>query len=108
QAFPTLTVVAAHFGGWTEWEDAVQTLAGQYKNLYVDTCSSLHWLSPARARGVVRAFGANKVLFGTDYPMWDAADELAMLRAAGLRQTELELVLHKNAEHVYRLQPRRV
>jgi predicted TIM-barrel fold metal-dependent hydrolase len=33
--------------------------------------------------------------------MWSAAEELRMLRAAGLAEDEMELILHKNAERLF-------
>ena len=100
RAFPGLTLIAAHMGGWSEWEESARLLP-RCGNVYVDTSSSLYSLTPERAREIVRAFGARRVLFGTDYPMWDARDELRMLRALGLTEGELALILHKNAEKLF-------
>jgi len=100
RAFPALTLVAAHLGGWSEWEEGARLLPA-HRNVYVDTSSSLYGLAPERAREVIRAFGAERVLFGTDYPMWDASEELRGLRALGLTEAELELILHKNAEALF-------
>ena len=100
KAFPGLTLVAAHLGGWSEWEESARLLPG-CGNVLVDTSSSLYSLAPERARQVIRAFGAERVLFGTDYPMWDATDELRMLRGLGLTEEELELILWKNAEALF-------
>ena len=99
KAFPDLTLVAAHLGGWSEWEDA--RLLWNFGNVYVDTCSSLYRHTPAQARETVRAFGAGRVLFGTDFPMWDAADELRMLRALALTPEEMERILWKNAAELF-------
>jgi len=100
RAFPGLTVVAAHLGGWSEWEESARLLPGR-GNVLVDTSSALYSLAPGRAREIIRAFGAERVLFGTDFPMWDAADELRMLRGLGLARGELERILHKNAEELF-------
>jgi predicted TIM-barrel fold metal-dependent hydrolase len=58
-------------------------------------------LAPARAGEIIRAFGAERVLFGTDFPMWDAADELRLLNGLGLAQEEMELILWRNAAGVF-------
>ena len=100
RAFPGLPIVAAHLGGWSDWEESVRLLPN-CGNVYVDTSSSLYELTPARAKEIIRAFGAERVLFGTDFPMWDAADELRMLRGLGLAREELELILHTNAENLF-------
>ena len=100
KAFPGLTIVAAHLGGWSQWEDGARLLPG-CGNVFVDTSSSLYSLAPGQALEIIRAFGAERVLFGTDYPMWDAQDELRMLRGLGLTAQELDLILHKNAEKLF-------
>jgi len=100
RAFPDLTLIAAHLGGWSQWEDSARLLP-ELGNVLVDTSSSLYGLAPARAREIIRAFGAQRVLFGTDFPMWDAADELRLLRGLGLTREEMELILWRNAAGVF-------
>jgi hypothetical protein len=93
--FPRLTVIAAHFGGYSEWEQAEMHLAG--RRLWVDTSSSLAFISPQRARRLIDMFGADRVMFGTDYPMWDATEELARFDALRLPPHQKEMILYKNA-----------
>ena len=100
KAFPDLTIVAAHLGGWSQWEDSARLLPA-LSNVLVDTSSSLYSLTPARAREIIRAFGAQRVLFGTDFPMWDAAEELRLLRGLGLDDAELEMILWRNAAGLF-------
>lgn len=101
-AFPDLTVIGAHFGGWSRWADSAEELAG-YPNLYVDCSSSLYALTPETARDIVRAYGADRVLFGTDYPMWDPAEELERFARMGLTEEETERILWKNADRLFGL-----
>lgn len=100
QKYPQLTVIAAHLGGWSVWEDAVRELVG-FENLYVDTCSSFAFLTAERAKKIIRAFGADKVLWGTDYPMWDFAKEVEMFEALGLDGEEKAKIYHKNAQKLF-------
>jgi predicted TIM-barrel fold metal-dependent hydrolase len=100
KAFPGLTIIAAHLGGWSQWEEGARLLPG-CGNVCVDTSSSLYSLPPARARETIRAFGARRVLFGTDFPMWDAAGELRRLRALGLDEEDMEMILWRNAAGVF-------
>jgi len=106
RAFPGLTLVAAHLGGWSQWEDSARLLPA-CDNVLVDTSSSLYGLTPGRAREIIRAFGAERVLFGTDFPMWDASDELRLLNGLGLAQEELEMVLWRNAAGLFFTPPAR-
>ena len=96
QIYTGLTVIGAHLGGWSVWDEAVEKLAG-LPNLYVDCSSSLYALSPDKAKSIIHAFGADKVLFGTDYPMWDPKTELERFFNIGLTPEENNLILYQNA-----------
>ncbi len=91
---PRLTVIGAHFGGWSEWREAQRTLAGE--NLYVDTSSSQYALNDDELRAAISAFGEEHVLFGSDYPMWDPGDELRRIRALSLGDAAEEKILGGN------------
>jgi predicted TIM-barrel fold metal-dependent hydrolase len=103
KAFPRLTVIGAHLGGWSVWEEAVERLA-HYPNFLVDTSSSLYALTPERAKEIIRRFGADRVLFGTDYPMWDVGDELSRFHALDLTVEEEEKILSGNAVRLFGFQ----
>ena len=67
--YPRLTVIGAHFGGWSVWDEATARLC-RYENFLVDCSSSLYAMSAEQARELIMAYGTKRVLFGTDYPMW--------------------------------------
>ncbi len=102
-AFPALIMTGAHFGGWSLWKDAVKTLA-QYPNLLTDCSSALYAMTPQEARETIEAYGANRVLFGTDYPMWRADGELARFDALELAPEAREAILWGNAARLYGVQ----
>jgi predicted TIM-barrel fold metal-dependent hydrolase len=93
--FPDLNVIAAHLGGFMMWDESVQYLVG--RNVYMDTSSTTWRLSEDKVVEIIRAHGADKVLFGTDYPMWTHEDELRRFNRLNLTQEERELILWKNA-----------
>lgn len=94
--FPELTVIAAHFGGYSEW-DCVSVYDG-LANVYFDTSSALAFLSKEEAVRLVRHFGADKFLFGSDFPMWAYEPELERMAALGLTTEEYELIFYKNIQ----------
>ena len=111
--FPTLTVVAAHMGGWANWDYACERLAG-FANLYVDTSSSMatpdkaygiepyvESLTPEHTATLIRKWGADKVLFGSDYPMWSQEDDLEVFFAMDLTDGERRMILSENARRVF-------
>ncbi len=98
--WPRLTVVGAHFGCWSSWLDGAAQLAG-HERIFVDCSSSLYALTPEDARAIIRAYGATRVLFGSDFPMWTPGGELEKLRRCGLTANEMDMILYKNAQEVF-------
>lgn len=96
EKYPELTIIGAHLGGWSKWEEAVALLPG-HDNLYVDCSSSLRDLTPTRAVEIFRAYGMDKVIWGTDYPMWDASIEMEYFDKLDLSSEERNLILYENA-----------
>lgn len=100
ERFPKLTVIGAHFGGWSIWKEATEALSG-YKQLYVDTSSSLFGLTKEEAVKCIRSFGAQRVLFGSDFPMWDPVTEVKIIKSLGLTDDELDCIFWKNASKLF-------
>ena len=97
EKFPELVVIAAHFGGYRMWDLSCEYLVGR-KNVYLDTSSSLDFISPEFAVQMIREHGADRILFGSDYPMWDHKDELHKFLALDLTDEERRAILSENAE----------
>ena len=103
RAFPKLKVIGAHFGGHTMWQEAARQLAGNYENLWVDCSSSFSALNKEEARDLIHAYGADRVLFGTDYPMWSPKEELKVFRSLELDPQEEQAILWDNAARLFNL-----
>ena len=99
--FPRLTVIAAHFGGYSVWDEAARQLAGRFENLWVDCSSSFFAMENERAKELIAAYGAERVLFGTDYPMWNPAQELERFVGLRLPQRDAENILYNNAARLF-------
>lgn len=97
--FPDLLVIGAHFAGWSVWEEARKKLAGT-PNLIVDLSSSLYALSPEAAKDLIHAYGVDKVLWATDFPMWESESEMEMFNKIDLSDEERNLILYKNASKI--------
>lgn len=100
--FPRLTVIAAHLGGYSAWDEAEQYLIG--RRLYIDTSSSLWALPPEKAVHMIRRHGVRRVLFGTDYPLTHHREELERFMALDLTGEEKRLILFENAKRLLNLQ----
>jgi predicted TIM-barrel fold metal-dependent hydrolase len=92
--FPGLKAIAAHFGGYSEWEHV--TGYPKLPNLYFDTCSSLFLLPREKCLELIGLYGASQFFFGSDFPMWDHQEELERFRALGLSKADEALVLGGN------------
>ncbi len=91
-----LTIIGAHFGGYSVWDEAVEKLAG-HDNFYVDTSSSLFKLDAKKAREIIDAYGVDRVMFGTDYPMWKPDEEIERFMQLELSEEERKKILFDNA-----------
>ena len=100
ETFKNLTFIGAHFGGWSIWEEATKQLSG-YKNFYVDCSSSLYAISPEKARELIMAYGTDRVLFGTDYPMWNPEDEIERFLSIDLTEEQREDIFYNNAAKLF-------
>lgn len=99
--YPRLTLIAAHLGGYSQWDDAEKYLIG--RDLYIDTSSALWAIPSEKAVHLIRKHGVHKVLFGTDYPLTRHKDELARFMALDLTEEERRLILFDNAVSLLRL-----
>ncbi len=98
--YKNLTIIGAHLGGWSVWDEAVEKLS-QYKNFYVDSSSSLYELSIERATEIIRTYGADRVLFGSDFPVFSPDIELERFMALPLSDDERRKILSENVLKLY-------
>lgn len=95
-----LTVIGAHFGGWSIWEEASEKLSG-IDNLYVDCSSSFNYITPEVAKKIINTYGTDRVMFATDYPMWEPKKELEFFMDLGFSEEENRQILGGNAKKLF-------
>ena len=101
ELFPKLQVVAAHFGGY-QMRDIAKEVLSDTKCLF-DTSSSLMFMQPGEAEKLIRHYGADRFLFGSDYPMWDPVMELKRFSKLDLTDDEKEQIAWKTAAELLRV-----
>lgn len=101
KAFPKLTIVGAHFGGYSEWDEAYRM--PRFENVYYDTSSSLFMLDPQTALRFIDHFGADRYFFGSDFPMWNPKQELERFLKLDLDEETRDMILYKNFVKVFGL-----
>ncbi len=93
--FPELQVCAAHFGGHTMYETAKEYLSET--NCILDISSTLMFLDKSTAEGYVNHYGAERLAFGTDYPVWDPVREVERFLSLNITEEQKEQIAWKTA-----------
>ena len=102
RTFPKLKFVGAHFGGWSVWDEAVRKLS-DFENIMVDTSSTFYALGREKSKELISRWGADRVMFGTDYPMWNPQPEIDCMREMKLTEEEYQRIFWENAAKVFGL-----
>ncbi len=91
-------IILAHLGSVDETDKAIKLLAG--KNIYLDTAYMLDVLPEDKIIEVIRAHGADRILFGTDCP-WAVQDRFVdIIKNMNITKEEKDLILFKNALNI--------
>lgn len=103
EAFPDNVIVCAHWGGGLPFYALMPEVAAALRNVYFDTAASPFLYSPDIFSFAPRLVGADKVLFGSDYPLLDSRRVVAQIKGARLARSEKSKVLGGNAARLLKL-----
>ncbi len=96
ERFPDLPMIVAHLGGYLHWKWALDCLVGT--GVYLDTSSSLAFIDDETLKTIFARHPRERILFGSDYPLFDPADEAWKLqKRLNLTDSELEDILANGA-----------
>ena len=96
---PELTVIAAHMGGYSVWDEAEKYIIGT--PVYVDTSEALLGMDAAGLYRLIEKHGVERVMFGSDYPLWFTAHAFNGLEQCALSAREKALVYCETAKKVF-------
>lgn len=102
QLFPNLQVIAAHFGGYSMYDTACRMLRDT--NCIMDVSSSLMFMEPGQAEYYINLYGAERMAFGTDYPVWDPVEETRRFLELDLTMEQKEQIAWKTASRFLALE----
>ena len=88
-------LVLAHFGGNEMWDEVEQRLIG--RNVYLDTAVVLDTMPEEQFVRMVRAHGADKVLFATDSPWRGQIEFVKRMKEISLTEEERTQIFSKTA-----------
>lgn len=99
--FPRLQVIAAHFGGYSMPATAKELLWDT--DCVFDISSAMMFMEPGEAERYITSYGAERMAYGTDYPLWDPVTEVNRFLRLNLTDEQFEQIAHKTAERILNL-----
>jgi len=99
--FPRLEVIAAHFGGYTMYHTARELLWDT--NCVFDISSAMMFMEQGKAEYYINSYGAERMAYGTDYPLWDPVQEVKRFQELKLTDEQFDQIAHKTAERILKL-----
>jgi predicted TIM-barrel fold metal-dependent hydrolase len=99
-SFPDLTIVCAHWGGGLPFYTLMPEVKKTMANVFFDTAASPLLYTPEIYNQVIQLVGANKVLFGSDYPLLAQGRLIKEIKALNLGEETENLILSANARRL--------
>ena len=96
--YPDVPIVCSHWGGGLPFYALMLEVKQALGNVYFDTAASPFLYDPQIYKRVSQLVGADKILFGTDYPLLTPSRLLKELDAVDLTEEEKNLILSGNAK----------
>ncbi len=97
-SYPDLTIVCAHWGGGLPFYALMPEVKQAMSNVFFDTAASPFLYSPQVYSQVIQLVGADKILFGSDYPLLTQSRLLGEIRSLDLIGETESLILSGNAQ----------
>lgn len=102
-SFPDLTVVCAHWGGGLPFYALMPEVAKALANVYFDTAASPWLYRDEIFNHVAEIVGAEKILYGSDYPLMKQCRVIKAIRSLNLPEADKERILGGNALKLLKL-----
>jgi len=100
QSNPGLKLVCAHWGGGLPFYALMPEVKRALANVYFDTAASPFLYHPQIYRQAAELIGADKILFGSDYPLMPQSRVIKEVKAAGLSAEAEDKILGGNARRL--------
>ncbi|MBI3930626.1 MAG: amidohydrolase [Chloroflexi bacterium] len=99
-SYPDLTIVCAHWGGGLPFYALMPEVKKAMSNVFFDTAASPFLYTPRVYEQVIQLVGADKVLFGSDYPLLAQSRLLKEIKSLDLAEETERLILAGNARRL--------
>ena len=95
--FPENTIIGAHWGGGLAFYGLMPELPGELARVYFDTAASPFLYRQEVFAVAAQTIGADKILFGSDYPLMRPGRVLRQVESSGLDGESKAAILGGNA-----------
>lgn len=102
--FPDLKLVFAHWGGGLPFYGLMPEVSEALRNVYFDTAATPYLYKPQIFKQVSDIVGADKILFGSDYPLLSPRRIIDQLESVELSPEDTAKILGGNAEKLLSIQ----
>ncbi|MBO4452649.1 MAG: amidohydrolase family protein, partial [Clostridia bacterium] len=99
EAVPELVIIAAHMCGYSVWDEAEKYLIG--KPVYTDTSEALLGMDEKGLCRLIEKHGVERVMFGSDYPLWFTKYAFDGIEKCGLSESEKKMIYSGTAKKVF-------
>lgn len=101
ECVPELTIIAAHMCGYSVWDEAEKYLIGT--PVYTETSEALLGMDEKGLYRLIEKHGIDRVMFGSDYPLWNTDFAFARVEKCALTEEEKTKLYSQNAKKVFGL-----
>lgn len=113
EKYPQLPIVLAHMADGNV--ERVLEVSKKYNNVYFDTSIVItgypeimsvnepSWLDDAQVVSIIKEIGANKVIFGSDFPWGSPIHDLKRVMNLKLTDQQKRLIFSENARRIFKL-----
>lgn len=96
-SFPALKLICGHWGGGLPFYELMPEVAEATRNVWYDTAASPYLYHPRIFQAAAVLVGAEKILFGTDFPLLRIRRCARQVVDSGLPQADVDAILGGNA-----------
>ena len=68
-----------------------------------DISSAMMFMEEGMAERYINNYGAERMAYGTDYPLWDPVTEVKRFQELNLTCSQFDQIAHKTAERILKL-----
>ena len=97
---PDIPIIMAHMGSFCMMKNPDEDLENLPENVFIDTAMSAELEEAGEFEEIIRRFGTNRVLYGSDFPYGTQKAAIASIRDSIFTDIEKEDMLWKNAAKI--------